>query len=486
MKRDLHSLSHYKLLSLKAGELVPVACVEALPGDTFQHHSSVLLRASPLLAPVMHPFHVRLHHFFVPLRLLWTGWENFITGVDATPPPTLTASSGRVNGDLLDHLGVPPVNSTTAFSAFPVRAYNKIYNEFFRDQDLIGTQVPQDTLTVQKVAWGKDMFTAARPWAQKGGAVSLPLGTEAPVKTSSTDKVTGTQTQLKVFKTDGTNPAAGPLGTSATGLVGVDTIGHVSDEAVYPRNLYADLTTATAATVRDVRLAFALQNYNEARAQYGSRYVEYLRSAFGVRSSDGRLDRPEYLGGGKQTVSFSEVLQTAEGTAAVGTMRGHGIAGMRSGRYRRFFEEHGLVISLLSVRPKSIYVNGLYKMWSRTTKEDYFQRELQFIGQQAVLNKEVDFRNDGSDGATFGYANRYQEYREHPSMIHGDFRSSLLNFWHVARDFAARPALNQTFIECDPATRIFAVSTNDTLWCAVNHHIAARRPVSRSTTARII
>lgn len=489
MKRYKHNLGHYKLLSLRPGELVPIGCVHVIPGDTFQHGCSVLLRASPLLAPVMHPFHVRVHHFYVPYRLLWSGWEDFITGVSATPPPVISANFARSNGDLLDHLGVPPVQvAGQDVSAFPVYAYNTIWNECFRDQDL-QTEVAVTDTNVLPISWGKDNFTTARPWTQKGTAITIPLGTSAPVKTQGTDVLSGAQSEmrLKVAST-GNTPAAATLGVNATNQFGSGGASLGGLTFLYPSNLYADLASAASATPNAIRLAFALQRYQEARAQYGSRFTEYLRY-LGVKSSDARLQRPEYLGGGKQTISFSEVLQTAEGANVVGTMRGHGISGMRTRRYRRFFEEHGVVLSLMSVRPKSIYVNGLHREWNKTTKEDYWQKELQEVGQQAIKNKEIYFANDGAtNDTTFGYGNRYQEYKEHPSMVHGDFRSSTLNFWHAGRIFSSRPSLNAAFIAMAAAdtNRIFAVSTNDTLWCAVNHSLVARRLVKRGNQARII
>lgn len=478
MKRSKHSLSHYKLLTCDAGELIPVGCYEVLPGDTVQQSSNILLRLSPLLTPVMHPVHVRLHHFFVPCRLVDPDFEDFITGVEGVPNPKLYDINGvaRANGDLLDYLGLPPVAraSSTNIVAHAPDAYNLIYNEYYRDQDLI-TEIPLNITnvnTVRRVAWGKDYFTAARPWAQKGGAVSFPLsgtgyGTE--VETSPGGAARG---PLQVAQ-DSYSPDPGTL------LAGTPSAGSGVEAARIPVSL-----STGAADVRAVRLAFAMQRYNEARAQYGSRYTEYLRY-LGVRSSDARLQRPEYLGGGKAVVSFSEVLQTAEGTNPVGTLRGHGISGMRSGRFRRFFEEHGLVMSLLSIRPKSIYANGCHKMWNRATKEDYFQKELEFIGTQAVLNREVDYRDDGNDLATFGYTPRYREYREQPSQIAGDFRTTL-NMWHEARIFASRPALNSTFTDCTPSDRIFAVPSGDNLWVCASHSIHARRMVSRSEQSRVI
>lgn len=470
MKRSKHSLSHYKLLTMDSGELVPCACYEVLPGDTVQQNTALLVRVSPLLTPVMHPIHVRVHHWFVPTRLLWTGWETFITGGGGTPP-VLNPSSGRANGDLLDYIGVPPVNSIGNFSALPIRAYNAIYNDRYRDQDLIATPVVEDSLVLQRVAWGKDYFTAARPWAQKGGAVSFAVtgtGSATTVRRDSDDLDMG-----RIFANRASSVDPGMLDAE------FPVTGTGSDFLELPVAL-----TGASADVRAVRLAFALQRYNEARAQYGSRYTEYLRY-LGVRSSDARLQEPEYLGGGKAVLSFSEVLQTAEGTNPVGTLRGHGISGMRSGRFRRFFEEHGFVLTLISVRPKSIYMNGIHKMFNRTTKEDYYQKELELIGTQPILNREVYGANDGQNEATFGYTPRYREYRELPSQVAGDFRTTL-NMWHEARSFGARPALNQTFVECTPSDRIYAVPSGDNLWVCAMHSIGARRLVGRTEESRII
>lgn len=244
----------------------------------------------------------------------------------------------------------------------------------------------------------------------------------------------------------------------------------------------------TAANINDLRLAFALQRYEEARARYGSRYTEYLRY-LDVRSSDARLQRPEYLGGGRQTIQFSEVLQTGvttsgDDTEGVGNLRGHGIAAVRSNRYRRFFEEHGYVITLLSVLPKTIYVQGLHRTFNRRTKEDFWQKELQHIGQQEVLNKELYAPHASPDGV-FGYQDRYDEYRRTPSRVSGEFRSTELDYWHMARLFDSDPTLNASFVTSDPTKRVNAVQTNDVLWMMINHSMQARRLVASKGTAFI-
>lgn len=489
MKRNKHSLSHYRLVTADMGRLVPVGCFEVLPGDTVQQATSMLLRVSPLVAPVMHPVSVRIHHWFVPHRLVWDGWEDFITGGpdgmggDAGPYPTVsTGAQGIPEGSIGDYLGIPPAKPNLVVSALPILSYSLIFNEFYRDQDLVSESAFALGSEVPFVAWEKDYFTASRPWPQKGPDVSMPLGVQAPVVGVGQPVFGGLAdlgpTTLGV--TSGDPALKLSVGAPAT-----------TQEITWQNpNLVADLTNATAVNVNDVRKAFALQRYQEARAQYGSRYTEYLRY-LGVRSSDARLQRPEYLGGGKQTISFSEVLKTGAGedpAEPIGTLKGHGISAMRSRRYRRFFEEHGLVISLMSVRPRTMYTEALNRLWSRRTKEDYWQRELEQIGQQEVFRREVYAEADaaGSGGdAIFGYNDRYSEYKHLPSTVHGEFRS-LLNYWHLGRSFASPPALNSSFVECAPSKRIHAEQSKHTLWCMVNNSIQARRMVRRNASSRIL
>nr|DAO69174.1 MAG TPA: Major capsid protein [Microviridae sp.] len=431
MRRYKHSLSNYRLLTCDMGKLVPIGLTEALPGDTIQGSTSLLLRMSPQVAPVMHPISVRVHHWFVPNRMVFTGWEDFITGGkdglgNGAIYPTNAAGITPAIGDVLDYMGVPTgtLFPAGALGLMPIRAYNKIYNEFYRDEDLI-TGPAEDSTVVQNIAWEKDYFTTARPWTQKGPAVTMPLGTTAEVRTNAADLITGTQPSLRLNNADGTaKPVAGSaLGIAAnTGNLYYGGAGPAFAKDTYPSNLYADLTTASAAQINDIRRAFALQRYQEARAQYGSRYTEYLRY-LGIRSSDARLDRPEYLGGGKQTVAFSEVLRTgneaADAVNPIGQLKGHGIAAMRSNRFRYFCEEHGYIITLLSIRPRTMYINGIQRTWSRRTKEDYFQQELERIGQQQIFNREVFAAGTAADALTFGYQDRYSEYRHQPSGVSG-------------------------------------------------------------------
>lgn len=494
MKRNKHSLSHYVLSTFDMGWLVPVCNFEVLPGDSIRMSTSCLLRVSPLMAPVMHPIQVRLHHWFCPYRILWNQWEDFITGgPDGDSPATMPVFPAAANGNphtLGSYLGVPAnADAALTVSALPFRAYNKIWNEFYRDQDL---QPELDTdlgTAIQGVSWEKDRFTSARPWTQKGPDVTIPLGTTAPILglgrlaaaagnpvAGQSTRYSGGTTSTPPFQVGGGDIAANWAMDVTTGV----------GATAFP-NIRADLSGVSSPSVNDFRLAFALQRYQEARAQYGSRYTEYLRY-LGVTSSDARLQRPEYLGGGKSTISFSEVLKTGEGDtpsddSPIGEMRGHGISAMRSRRWVRFFEEHGVVLTLASIRPRSIYTDGLHKSFLRRSKEDYWQRELEQIGQEEISNSEV-YAPGADPSGVFGYQDRYSDYRHLPSYVTGEFRTTM-NDWHLARSFASAPALNASFVECEPSKRIHAEQTTDTIWGMFSHSIQARRMVGHKTIGRI-
>ena len=402
---------------------------------------------------------------------------------------TNLAGSNGIGG-LLDYLGVPPYVDALPISALPVRGYQLIFNEWYRDQDLVGA-IPiskasgNDTTTdrfLRNAAWEKDYFTSSRPWTQKGPTVSIPLTGDAPV------------IGVGVYNNQAfVNSGVAAVGASADGDFPIGTPGISGGAGVFVKgsasgavsgsnrpDIFADLSNVSAANINDLRLAFALQRYEEARARYGSRYVEYLRY-LGVRSSDARLQRPEYLGGGKQTIQFSEVLQTApndpEDNVGVGELKGHGISAVRTNRYRRFFEEHGYVLTLMTVRPKTMYPQGLFRTWNRRTKEDFWQRELEHIGQQEVQRKEI-YAGAAQPDAMWSYQDRYDEYRRSESTVSGEFRDTL-DFWHMARIFESEPTLNASFVSSNPTKRINAVQSQDVLWIMANHSIQARRQLSK-------
>lgn len=479
------------------GQIVPVGLTEVLPGDTIQQATSALIRVSPLVAPVMHPVQIRIHHWFVPNRLVWQEWEDFITGgpdgLNAAVPPYLTEAGGSVEGSIYDYYGVPPgtpFSVNDPISALPFRGYNLIFNEWYRDQDLVAERaVPLTSgadatnYNVLNAAWEKDYFTTARPWVTKGGGVTLPIGISAPVISTGDGQ--------PIFNYGSGGALTGGLqvenGTPAVSLDGGDST--VDAPATWnATKLVADLQQASAVGINELREAFALQRYQEARARYGSRYTEYL-AYLGIRAADARLQRPEYLGGGKQSIQFSEVLQTGpndpESGNTIGGLAGHGIGALRSNRYRRFFSEHGYIHSFMIVLPKTMYAQALPRTFSRRTKEDYWQKELQFIGQQEVYNREV-YSTHTTPGGIFGYQDRYDEYRRTESAIAGQFRSTL-DYWHMARIYAADPVLNGSFVESHPTKRIFADQTegSNALWCMVNHSIQARRMVAKQGTSFI-
>lgn len=514
-KRYKHSLSYYRLLTCNMGLLIPAGVVEVLPGDTFQHSTSLFMRLSPLVTPPMHPVVATIHQWYVPFRLVWDNFESFITGgedgLDTHTVPVISIpTTGVTSGSLMDYFGVPigPIPAPLPVSALVMRAYRLIFKEWYRDEDLVTKDISGDIDTGDGPdssdfcsvlpfghAWAKDYFTSASPWPQKGPGITVPVqgATINPPQIGVTLRPSGegigprfiraatsTYTGNLGARDDCGEGASsvilgdGPVGSNDYRGLGWDPthIGLTADVDYKP-----GASTMGSIDINQLREAFALQRFEEHRALYGSRYTEYLRY-LGVRASDARLQRPEYLGGGRQTIQFSEVLQTEPvSTSPAGTMAGHGIMGLRTPRYRRFFEEHGLVISLLHVQPLSIYMQSLPRMWSRRTKEDFWQHELEHIGEQEILNKELYMPSSEPDGV-FGYQARYDEYRSHESTVTGEFRT-VLKDWHFAREFSNQPNLNSEFVYGAPTRRPFAAQQNDVLYCMIHHSIQARRLVSK-------
>jgi len=494
-RKNAFDLSHERKFSMNMGELVPILCEDIIPGDTFQVNSEVMIRLAPMLAPIMHRVNVYTHFFFVPNRLVWDEWEEFITGgTDGDAQPimpylTIPQSQGLLaEGSLADYLGYSTIDSTPAsvsINSLPFRAYQLIYNEYYRDQNLIepievdktsgldGNTVGVMTMRVR--AWEKDYFTSALPWTQRGGSVSLPLGGTAPVNTTNADAMNMEEIQ------GGGVPGAGNVQLDASG----NMVDHVN-AGIYPTNLEVDMTDVTAATIEDLRRATKLQQWLERNARGGARYIEQILAHFGVRSSDARLQRPEYLGGGKSPVVISEVLQQS-GMSTVGgetinqtpqgEMTGHGISVGKSHRFKKFFEEHGQIIGIMSVLPKTGYMQGTRKHLTKHDKFDFFFPEFAQLGEQPISSKEL-LNDYVSPEYTFGYQSRFAEYKYIPSSVHGEFKSSL-NYWHMARDFEAEPVLNGEFVTCDPTERIFSVLDENVakLYVQVYHNIRAIRPI---------
>lgn len=483
MSRFKHNLSFFNNTSMNMGALTPIGCTEVLMGDTIQQATKSLIRLSPLVAPVMHPVHTKIHHFYIPYRIIWEDFEDFITkgedGISAPSWPTIDFTTVAA-GSLAHMLGVPTnaAGNMPPVSALPFRAYALVFNEYFRDQDLIeevdidfssGPDTTTNTALLT-AAWEKDRYTSSRPFTQKGPEVSIPLTGNAPVTINRVNNAPAWSAQNAGTNT---NSGTGNLSLSAATLtLGAQPLSWNPNGGLAG---VANLSGLSAVDMNDLRAAMALQRWQEARAMFGSRYTEYLRY-YGIKSSDARLQRPEYLGGGKSTIQFSEVLGSVNNDdTTLGELGGHGIANLHSNRYRHFFEEHGIIISFMTIRPVAVYADGLPRYMHARTNTDIWQREMEHIGQQAILNKEV-YALHAQPDATFGYNDRYGEYREGVNRVTGEF-ATILKDWNLARLFASSPALNADFVNCIPDPRIFASSDTDQFRCMIRHSIQARRLV---------
>jgi hypothetical protein len=467
MKRYKHNLSHNHLTTFNMGTLVPVSTVEVLPGDSFRGDTSALLRLSPQVKPVMHPTTCYIRHFFVPNRILWSGWEDFITGVSATPPPVI-AGTAHNPGSLTDYMGIYG-NGNNDVNALPIRAYNMIYNEYFRDKDL-QTEAALGENSVKKVCWGKDLFTTARPSPQQGDTVTIPVG---ELGDASLEGI-GFQSDIGQTGTNGNSYEPGDTAATVYSSYKDDLLRTRINPSTGHPDISVDFSGVSGIDVRDFREAMALQNYAEARARYGESYVDYLRY-LGVRPSDARLQRPEYLGGGRQAIHFTDVVNQS-GTGTAGDLAGHAISAFRTNKFRFFAEEHGWLITLMYVRPKAIYAQAHPRRFFRSTKEEYFQRELQNIGMQEVLNKEVYASHTDPEGV-FGWSARYDEYRSMSDHVSANFRNTLEYDWHFARIFESSPALNSTFVKCEVTKRPFADQTAHCCLANVHNKLIVRRQV---------
>lgn len=508
--RSVFDLSYEKKFTCDMGQLIPVMCDEMVPGDTFKVANSVVIRFQPLVAPMMHEVNVYVHYFFVPYRILWDGWEEFITGgVDgesALTVPRWEPSIAPGVGSLWDYMGFPiDVLPQGAFPLdFPRRAYNRVYNEYYRDETLID-EVAEDNSAILMRCWEKDYFTSALPWQQRGTAPALPISGFTNAEFKWLEDGSQGIGQFGILGLDEFNRGEGVISEDDLNLVRGDpaslagtAMSTVLNEAAasadpnYLRirlgsgsqnllsdNNVVDLSSATTFNVADLRLVFQIQKWLERNARAGARYIEFLGAHFGVHPRDERLQRPEYVGGSKSSVIVSEVLQTSstDANSPQGNQAGHAISGSSTFAGTYTAQEFGLIIGLMSVMPRTAYQQGIDRQWLRRTKYDFYFPEFANLSEQAIEKAEIVATDDPEENVEiWGYQGRYDEMRIKRNMIAGLMRTTF-NYWHMGRIFASPPNLNAAFVRSDPTKRIFAVQDEPGLIVNFGNIIRAVRPM---------
>jgi len=500
IQRSTFDRSNGLKTTLDAGDLVPIFIDEIIPGDTHNLKDHLFGRLATPLVPFMDNLYLDTHYFFVPTRLIWDNWEKF-NGAQKNPGDSTdfivpqmgpTNPAGYDSLSIYDHMGIPPKVPALSHTSLPLRAYNLIWNEWYRDQNLqdsvlVKTDDSADSeamYTILKRGKRKDYFTSALPFPQKGPAVNLPLGLTAPVVTNNQNiTMTGASTGTLQPVVANTSRAWAPLNNSTYGDGENIRFGSQT-------GLQADLSTATSATINSLRLAFQVQRMYERDARGGTRYVEILKAHFNVTSPDFRLQRPEYLGGSTTKIGSTAVPQTSstDSTSPQGNVAAYATVSGSGNGFNHSFTEHGYVIGLVSLRADLNYQQGLNRLWSRKTRFDYYWPALSHLGEQAILNKEIYAQGNSVlasggivDNQVFGYQERNAEYRYKPNEIHGAFRSSYatpLDMWHLAQKFTALPALNSSFIvENPPIDRVLAVLDEPQLTLDIWFDLSSTRPM---------
>lgn len=528
-KRSVFDLSYEKKFTCDMGQLIPVVCDEMVPGDKFYLSNEIVMRMQPLVAPILHSIDVYVHYFFVPYRLLFADWETFITrGIDGNQTPAQPVWQPTKNGvgTLWDYFGFPiGVSPAGAFPVdYPRLAYNLVYNEYYRDETLMPDGVPLNNEDVLYRAWEKDYFTSALPFQQRGTAPALPISgfTSARwdndvmtnwlrwantangqvydataqaftarnmVRTSqnfssdsisnatSTNALIDMQSRLNSMRSDTRKIFINPEGVPDDSATAQGFRAPIRARDINANTV--DLSRATTFDVNDLRLAFQIQKWMERNARSGARYTEFLRAHFGVAPRDERLQRPQYIGGSYAPVIISEVLKTSttDNVSPQGNMAGHGISVARSRGGSFFSTEYGLVLGLMSIMPRSNYMQGINRQWLRRTSFDYYSPEFAHLSEQGIEMAELYATNDAQQNTEiFGFQSRFSEMRFKPSLICGELRQKY-SYWHLARIFATKPLLNSDFVLCKPDKRIFAVQNEPGFIVSFGNNIKAIRPL---------
>lgn len=496
IQRSSFNRTHGFKGTFNAGYLVPFYIDEVMPGDTVNLRATAFARMATPEFPFMDNLFVDTFFFYVPLRLLWDNFQKFMgeqkNPGDSTdyliPQMTSPAVTGYAVESLSDYFGIPTEVPGLSHSSLWHRAYNFIYNEWFRDQNLQNSVVvdlddgpdnPADYVLLRR---GKrhDYFTSALPWPQKGPSVSIPLAGNAPVL--------GIGTTLSTFTTTGTDIrlSNGTMGTGSNWTVVNPNFKMQQGSTTGYPGIYADMSTVTASTINQWRQAFQMQKFFERDARGGTRFTEILKAHFGVTAPDFRLQRPEYLGGGSSPINVNPIAQTSSSdeTSPQGNLAAMATFSFKGHGFVKSFVEHGVILGLVNVRADINYQQGLNRMFSRRTRYDFYWPTLAHLGEQAILNKEIYAQGTGNptqDAAVFGYQERWAEYRYKPSLITGKFRSNFaqsLDMWHLAQDFTALPVLNSSFIvDNPPIERVIAVPSESHFLFDSFIHLSMARPM---------